>query len=715
MTVDDALDATSLGNAVISPDGRLALYVQTKPDWDDNKRKTEVHMVPTDGGESWQYLGDDGGSSFAFSPDGRYLAFLRAAKKKDGGGASSSKSKAGNDASRQLWWMRVAGGEAVQLTEHETSVQSFKWAADSRTIFFRALDERPKDEDKDLKAGGDAVFVNEGANGQELSNWSNLWSFDTSQASGTELSERKAVQLTTEKFILGDFDPSPDGKQVALTARYRNRRNDGYLTELFVLDVETKEKRRLTENRAPESNVLWSPKGDAFVYTAADDEEWLNRNTKIWLMDPVRAEHSLVSGQFEGSISNVVWTPDGSEVLFVGQQGVHSDVYRMNVRSGEFERVTDGQGWLRAASFSADRQTFVYSYSNSATPTDLYAGHLGATRPEQATTSHGDGVGAVQLTDLNPQLKDVARGETKVITWKSHDGLEIEGLLHLPLGYEEGTAYPLMLNIHGGPAGYFADMWRPHYHIYSGLGYASLSPNVRGSSGYTDALREGNTVGEEDGIGLGDYHDLMTGVDQLIADGVADPDRLALRGWSYGGILGGWTITQTDRFKAASIGAGVYDWASEYGPGFNHDVRLWHIGGTPWENPTGYRNQSAISFVENVTTPTLLLHGEEDTTCTEQQSMMMFVALQDIGKAPARYIKFPRQPHGIREPRHVRIRDIEEIRWMKQHVEGVEWTPWERKRKKKNGEDSDDSDESGDDEGDASGTPAPSGGGDGGI
>ena len=508
MTVDDALDTTTLGNAVISPDGRLALYSQTKPDWDDNKRETEVYMVPTDGGDAWRYLGDDGGSAFAFSPDGRYLAFLRAAKKKDGG-SSSSKSKAGNDASTQLWWMRVAGGEAVQLTEHDTSIQSFEWMPDSRTILFKALDERPEQEDKDLKAGGDAVFVNEGANGQEMSYWSNLWSFDTQ-----ETKEEKATKLTDEKFLLGDFDPSPDGKSVALTARYRNRRNDGYLTELFVLDIESKTKTRLTENEAPESDPKWSPKGDVFVYAAADDEAWLNRNTKIWLMDPERGEHSLVSGSFEGSISNVVWTPDGSSVLFVGQQGVHSDVYRMNVRSGEYERLTSGKGWLRAASFSADRKTFVYSYSNALTPTDLFAGHLGSERPESAGTVHGEGVGAVKLTDLNPQLAEVARGEMRVITWKSHDGLEVEGLLHLPLDYEEGKRYPLMLNIHGGPAGYFADMWRPHYHIYSGLGYASLSPNVRGSSGYTDALREGNTVGEEDGIGLGDYHDLMTGVDQ---------------------------------------------------------------------------------------------------------------------------------------------------------------------------------------------------------
>jgi dipeptidyl aminopeptidase/acylaminoacyl peptidase len=153
---------------------------------------------------------------------------------------------------------------------------------------------------------------------------------------------------------------------------------------------------------------------------------------------------------------------------------------------------------------------------------------------------------------------------------------------------------------------------------------------------------------------------------------------MALRGWSYGGILGGWTITQTDRFKAASIGAGVYDWTSEYGPGFNNDVRLWHIGGTPWDNPDGYRKQSAFTHVLNITTPTLIIHGMNDTTDTEPQSMMLFNAIKDIGKAPVRYLRAPREPHGFREPRHQRQRDIEEIRWMKKHVLGEEWTPWKR-------------------------------------
>jgi len=134
-------------------------------------------------------------------------------------------------------------------------------------------------------------------------------------------------------------------------------------------------------------------------------------------------------------------------------------------------------------------------------------------------------------------------------------------------------------------------------------------------------------VQQGDGIGFGDYQDLMNGVDHVIEEGIADPDRVALRGWSYGGILGGWTITQTDRFKSASIGAGVYDWTSKYGPGFNNGVSLWHIGGTPWDNPEAWRNQSALTHVANVTTPTLLIHGINDTTDTEQQSMMFFTAL----------------------------------------------------------------------------------------
>ena len=183
-------------------------------------------------------------------------------------------------------------------------------------------------------------------------------------------------------------------------------------------------------------------------------------------------------------------------------------------------------------------------------------------------------------------------------------------------------------------------------------------------------------------IGGGDYEDLMSGVDVLIKKGLIDPDRMAVRGWSYGGILGGTVISKTNRFKAASLGAMVSDWRSEYGIGFNYDVRLWYIGGTFWENPKGYRDKSALTYVEKVETPLLLLHGDRDVTDTEAQSMMYFAALKDLGKT-VRYIKFPREPHGFREPRHVRTRDIEEIKWIQKHTLGKDWKPWKRKKEKK--------------------------------
>jgi dipeptidyl aminopeptidase/acylaminoacyl peptidase len=250
--------------------------------------------------------------------------------------------------------------------------------------------------------------------------------------------------------------------------------------------------------------------------------------------------------------------------------------------------------------------------------------------------------------------------------------MEIEGILVLPHDYETGRI-PFLLHVHGGPAGVFTNSFRSSFHVWAGLGYAQLLPNVRGSSAYTDDLLRGNMRD----IGGGDYWDLMTGVDYVIERGCADRDKMAIRGWSYGGILGGWTITQTNRFKAASLGAMVSDWTSEYGPGFNHDVRLWYIGGTPWENPEGYRQRSALTHVANVETPTLLLHGINDRTDTEAQSMMFFAALKDRGKA-TRYIRFPREPHGFREPRHQRTRDIEEIKWIQKYVLDIDWTPWER-------------------------------------
>jgi dipeptidyl aminopeptidase/acylaminoacyl peptidase len=648
MTVDDALNMVRVGDALISPDGQWVFFSKSELDWKKNKRKSTYYRIPADGGKAFQYIGKDGGSAFRFSPNGEYLSFRRSVDKKN-----------------QLFLMRTSGGEAIQLTEHKSSIGSYRWTPDSSKIFFMAPRIRSKEEEKEHKAGSDVIYVDEGPHGQREGQWRHLWMFDIEQ--------RKITPIIEDNILIGDFDISPDGKNILFTARFSNRRNGQYKSEIYLLNIENKKRIQLTDNNAPEGSLSWAPDSKSFAFLAADDKEWLNRNSKIFVMDMGTKKYRLLSSKFEGNIRGIFWTPDSRAIIFNGQQRTNSNLYKIDVATGDVKQLTQISGTLRVTSLSKDRTKMVYTFSDFDTPADVYASAVESFEP-------------IRLTNANPWIDEILLASMEVIRWKSVKGFEIEGLLHLPAGYTKGSRLPLMLNIHGGPAGCFTNSFRASYHIYAGLGYASLSPNVRGSSGYTDELREGNTVQAGDGIGKGDYWDLMNGVDSLVEQGIIDPEKMGLRGWSYGGILGGWTITQTDRFKAASIGAGVYDWASEYGPGFNHDVRLWHIGGTPWDNPEAWREQSAYTHVKNITTPTFLIHGMNDTTDTEAQSMIFFTAIKDIGKAPVRYIRVPREPHGFREPRHQRIRDIEEIRWMQKYVLGLEWKPWERPKEKEEDE-----------------------------
>ncbi len=635
MTTDDALDMVQVGGATISPDGSWVLFSKSELDWDENERTTTWWKVPTDGREEpWQFIGEDGGSAFQFSPDGVWLSFTRPVDEK-----------------RQLFIMRTDGGEAVQLSDHETAVGAYQWTDDGTRIVFVASHKRSDEEEKERKAGSDAIFVDEGPNGQTAGQWNDLWSI--------EVSTKEETRLTESDHRVGSFSVSPEGGRILFAARTENRRNQSNRSEIHLLDVGSGEVRQLTENQAPEGRLTWAPDGRRFAYEAPSDGEWELRLDKIWVMDVESGDREIVSGAFDGNIRQFVWSADASSILFSGLQGTNNNLYRLDLGSGSVDQVTEHVGSLSPSSFSRDGSMMAYVAQDWDTPPDVWAG-----------PTNGDA--GVRLTDANPWIgTDLVMGESRLIQWESRDGLEIEGILTVPEGASEDL--PLLLHIHGGPAGVFTNTFNPRAHVWAGLGYAQLSPNVRGSSGYTDELLRGNMAD----IGGGDYWDLMTGVDAVIEQGIADEDQLGLRGWSYGGILGGWTITQTERFKGASVGAMVSDWTSEYGPGFNHDVSLWYIGGTPWDNPEEWRYRSALTHVANITTPTLILHGMNDRTDTEPQSMMFFQALRDQDKT-VRYIRFPREPHGFREPRHQRTRDVEEIRWIQKYVRGIEWEPWAR-------------------------------------
>jgi len=637
MTVDDMLAMIRLGDVRMSPDGERVFFSKSELDWEKNTRKKTYFMISTSGGRAVQYIGEKGGSSFQFSPDGEYLAFTRSV-----------------DKITQVFLMNLKGGEAVQLTHHTNSIDSYKWSPDASRIFFTADEPMEGEEKKEYDMGDDAVFIFEGPNGREEARWRNLWVFD--------LSLKKETKLTHEKLIIDEFDISSDGERVIFAATKQDAENYFFLSELYLLDASNKSLTQLTYNNAPEGKILWAPNGKIFVFHAPSDKENDLTHGYLWFMNPETGKKRKLAEPSYGEISGLTWTPDGEHLLFNETCRTDLNLYRLNIETGKITRVTQVNGTLRALDFSKDRTKMVYSYSDFNTPPDLYASPVSEFKP-------------VRLTDANPWItKEILLAKGQVITWKSKDGMDIEGVLYIPADHEEGIKLPLMVTIHGGPPGHFANRFRPEFHVFAGLGYASLGPNIRGSDSYGDEL----LCALQGDVGGGEFDDVMTGVDFLIAHDVADPAQLSVRGWSWGGILGSWVITQTDRFKAAILGAMVGSWTAESGPGLSWDLRYHYIGGAHWINPDDWRRVSSLWYVKNVTTPTLLLHGARDMVSTPNQAMMFFHALKEIGRAPVRYIKFPREPHGFREPRHQRRRYIEEIRWMQKFSRGMEWEPWER-------------------------------------
>jgi dipeptidyl aminopeptidase/acylaminoacyl peptidase len=556
-------------------------------------------------------------------------------------------------AGAQIWLLPMTvGGEATKLTDQKTAVRAIKWSDDSTRIFFTLEEEDPL-KDARKNSIGDGIFVDEGPNGQGRGSYSNIWVI--------AVADKQARQLTRGDNFISDFEPSPDGTRVAYTSRPTNQRNQQNLAEVFVVNADAGTPTQLTKNEAPENNLAWAPDGKAVTYIAPSDKTWELDQGNLYI-HPIEGggAPTTLASKFDGDVGRYFWNRSSRSITMSANYRGRGGVYELDLSTGTPKPVTSGDVSLALSSATKDLSRFAGTRSTPSAPAEIVV-----------VDARGQ---TTVVTNANPWFAQVETSQMRPMTWKSKDGLEIEGLLWLPSSYKAGDKLPLILSIHGGPAGVWSTSFRGINHVYTSLGWAVLEPNVRGSTSYGDSLLRGNMKD----IGGGDYWDAMTGVDAVIAQGIADPNQLAVRGWSYGGILGGWTITQTPRFKAASLGAMVADWTSEYAMGFNHDVRLWYIGGTPWENPDAYRRQSSYTHINKVTTPTLLLHGENDETCTIGQSMMFYQGLKDRG-ITTRFIRFPREPHGFREPHHIRMRDAEEISWLMKHTRGIEWKATERK------------------------------------
>lgn len=306
---------------------------------------------------------------------------------------------------------------------------------------------------------------------------------------------------------------------------------------------------------------------------------------------------------------------------------------------------------------SADGSMIAFARSTLGTPAEVHVSPL--TGPWKNT----------RLTSTNPELASVAMGRGEVVRWKSRDGMEIEGVVIYPVGYQPGRRYPTVALIHGGPSGVwdqsFAANWYNPAQVYAGKGWVAFLPNPRGSSGYGEKFLAAN----HRDWGQGDYQDIQTGLDYLVGRGIADPERMAQGGWSYGGFMTAWTLTQTNRFKAVMVGAGLTNMYSMYSTNDLQMVLEDYFGGEPWDDEAAYRRASAMTFIKQARTPTLILHGKEDTRVPIGQAQELYMGLLK-NDVPVELVFYPREPHVLMEPRHALDKISREYAFFARHVLG---------------------------------------------
>jgi len=701
MTFLDIQHLRSAGGAAVSPDGRQVLYTLSVPDWKEARRATDIYLVSTERGvastRQMTFTRDKNESNPEWSRDGSFFAFT---SNRDGTGTSATTQlflmrpdggearritdakdgvadfafsrdgrwlvyAAGKADDRQLWALPVAGIDTAapkQLTRHATPVRWWRLAPDSRRIYFTAPDTLDTDNRARVEKKFTATIRNEPQPPDHL------WAFDI--AGGTE------TRLTSDtSYSVSGVTLSRDGRWLGFRGTFNNRyqRNiteasnyaDAYLMETATGRIE-----RLTSNaEIGESTVSFSPDGAMMAISAENDWTYF-RDEKIWVRPTAApgAPWRKLGAEFDGAMNVGWWSEDGRTIYFTTGVRVTSQVMAVSVETGAVRQVTGVVGTV-FANRDEDSGLILLTYSDNTSASDLYA--------VRSAGQLADRAGWTRLTDANPQVAGFTLGTADEISWKSKDGRTVGGILVKPVGWQPGRRYPLIVQIHGGPAGADVLRFNPGYgaQVYANNGYVVLLPNYRGSINYGERHRL-------DIVGVGNYfqkgyEDIMTGVDYLIAQGIAHPDSMGAMGWSAGGHWSNWILTHTNRFKAISSGAGAVNWISMYAQSDVQRNRAEYFanGQKPWENFEAYWQVSPLRFIRNARTPTMIHVVDGDPRVPRPQSEELHMALKQQG-VPTEFFVYPGSTHGIPDPRNQYLKAVAEFTWFEKWIRGKPWFTW---------------------------------------
>jgi dipeptidyl aminopeptidase/acylaminoacyl peptidase len=596
---EQTLNRRSISELRFSPDGgRIAFSVSEPPKGTTRSRHIWILEV---GKREVRQFTNSAKSEFAprWSPDGRRLAFL-----------------SDREETTQIYLLPTDGGEAIRLTEGKNAVRAFEWSPDGKQIALIAPEPKSEAEEKKEKDKDDARVVDRD------DKRSRLWLID--------IETKKVRQLTAGNWQIQEAKWSPQGDRLIVSAT-DHPEIDRDTNRIFSIAISDGQMKQIAAPRGPFAQLSISPDGNAVAYLAArvDGPSPHDLYLQSLAGGPAR---NLTSDSVDRPIAGFVWRADGS-VLALAVNGFRTQFYAIT-SEGKAEALPEFK--VNPGSFDVTAKAIAFAGETAVQAPEVWLSIEGATQPAAAEA----------VTHLNESWKQIVLIKPEFLRYKSFDGTEIEAALLKPAGYQIGTKVPLVVIVHGGPTSRWADSFQSWGQLLAARGYAVLYPNVRGSTGYGHRFLEMNRAD----WGGGDFKDLMAGVDFLIARGIADPDRLGIAGWSYGGYMASWAITQTNRFKAAMTGAGLSDLASEFGTEDGSTYDEWFFG-TPYEKPQGFVNSSPITFIKHARTPTLILQGEADVTDPIGQSQQLYRGLKRYG-VETQFVLYPREGHGFREEKH---------------------------------------------------------------
>ena len=646
LTVDDLAKIKTIGEAKISPDGEKVAYTIRSMNLEENRFETDIYLVKTVGGESSRLTEDGKSRLLTWAPDGRKIAFVQGVE--DGKKRISTIGLDGENR-RKVHDYEVSNASLGVLTVGET----IQWSPDGSKIAFLATLE-PHDKEAKIRVIDRLKYK---------------------AFYGDSDMRRRHIFVTSplgikppRQITFGDYDEhsiawSPDGREIAFISNRTGKADMNMHLDMYAVDIMSGETRRITESVGAEYYPTWSPDGSMIACLATTRGNTSNESTPedrhVWVVDRDGGDPRDLTGELDRACGGPLnWTPDGRCILFTASDRGRVPVCSVSPRGGDVVKVLDGDRGHGKVSVAQSGDRMVYTYTDPKTPEELYSADL-------------DGGDVVQLTRNNAFMEEVHLDWPEEFRFKASDGLEIQGWIYKPMGFDPQRVYPTLLSIKGGPSGMRG------YTFYSGLqllpayGYVQVAINYRGSSGYGQAFTDA-VVGDMLG---GECKDNMEALDHVIKTrSFVDPNRLGVWGGSYGGYLTNWIVTQTSRFKAAVAISSISNLFTQWGASAIPSWVEVEIGGLPWEKMDLMLRQSPIMQADKVRTPVLFLHGEMDYDTPIVEAEQMFAALKKHGVETV-MVRYTDDGHGIRmKPVNTLDSMRRVVAWFDKHLKGVSST-----------------------------------------